>query len=316
MKYFLAFLLIFLIVCFLTPLLIRLGVKLNFVDMPTERKKHKGATPLTGGIGIFIGFFCGYLLFIKDFDKSFFYLILASSLVFSIGLVDDWYKSKRKEFSVLPRLIIQILSAILIYKGGIVFNGFTNPISHEYIVLPTILKFTLTITWILGVTTVINWSDGLDGLSGSLSAIATSTLFIVALAKNQELSAMMAVSLLAALLGFLKYNKYPAKIFIGDSGANFAGFILAIIALDGAFKQATLISLVIPILALGVPIFDNIYVIIKRLLNGHPIYMADATQLHHRLISKGLNSRQTLGFILLISVCLNLFSIIILLLKI
>lgn len=316
MKYFLAFLAIFFIVCLITPFLIKIGVKLSFVDIPTKRKNHKIAIPLTGGIGIFIGFFLGYLFFMKSFDKSFFYLILASSLVFFIGLVDDWYKSKHKEFSAFPRLIVHIFAAILIYKSGIVFSGFTNPFSHQYIVLPTFLKFLLSITWIVGVTTVINWSDGLDGLSGSLSAISASTLFIVALVKHQGDSAMMAILLLAALLGFLKYNRFPAKIFIGDSGANFAGFILAIIALDGAFKQATLISLVIPILALGVPIFDNIYVVIRRILTGRPIYVADATQLHHRLLSTGLNAKQTLTFILLISVCLNLFSIIILLLKI
>lgn len=173
----------------------------------------------------------------------------------------------------------------------------------------------MQISWIFGITTVINWSDGVDGLAGSLSAIAGSTLFVVALAKNQTDSAMMSILFVGALIGFLKYNKYPAKIYMGDSGANFSGFILAIIALDGAFKQATMISIIIPVLVLGVPIFDNIYVVIKRIIRGRPIYEADSSQIHHRLISSGLTPKQVVRLISLVSLCLSLISIIILILR-
>lgn len=309
MRYLLALLTVLMMVVLLTPYIIKAGYRFDFLDRPTERKNHKNAVPLVGGIGIFAGFFTGYLIFMRPLDRSFPFLLTASVLVFSIGLLDDYYKTKKKEFAVWPRLAIQIFSAALIYYSGIVFTGFTNPFTEKYILLPVPVQFILTITWILGVTTVINWSDGLDGLSGSLSLIGATTLFVVALAKGQADSAMMCILIMGALLGFLKYNKYPAKVFIGDSGANFAGFILSIIALDGAFKQATLISLVIPILALGVPIFDNLYVIIKRIINGTPIYKADATQLHHRLLSTGLSQVQTLGLILLVSLLLSLTSI-------
>jgi len=316
MSYFYAFIIAFFIVYFITPNLIKLAFKFDFLDKPTERKKQEKPMPLIGGVGLFIAFFVGYLIFIRPIGKEFFYISTSSLLVLVIGIVDDWHKSKGKEFAVLPRLIIQIISAIMIYSSGIVFNGFTNPFTNTYVTLPSGVSFLLSITWILGVTTVINWSDGVDGLAGSLAAIAGSTLFIVAIVKNQTNSAMMSILLVGALIGFLKYNRYPAKTYIGDSGANFSGFILAIIALEGAFKQATIISLAIPILALGVPIFDNLYVIMKRISNGKPIYEADATQIHHRLLSTGLNQKQVVMFISLISVCLSLCSIIILLLKV
>lgn len=170
--------------------------------------------------------------------------------------------------------------------------------------------------WIVGVTTVINWSDGMDGLAGSLSAIAGSTLFVVALAKGQSDSALISVLIVGAALGFLRYNRHPAQIFMGDSGANFLGFMLGIVALNGAFKQATLISISIPVLALGVPILDNLFIVIKRFFKGEPIYKADASQIHYRLLSSGLNQRQTVAFISLVSLCFSLLSIIILLLKV
>jgi UDP-GlcNAc:undecaprenyl-phosphate GlcNAc-1-phosphate transferase len=316
MIYFSAFLIVFIIVYSLIPRLRILAFKLDFVDKPTERKKHIEPVPLLGGLGIFIGFISGYLIFIRPINTKFVAIFISSFLVLSIGIVDDWYKTRSKEFPVSPRLIIQFFSAIIVYKAGIVFYGFTNPFTHTYVLLPVWIQFILSVTWLLGVTTVINWSDGMDGLAGSLATISASTLFLVALAKGQHNSSMMAILLIGAVLGFLKYNKHPAQIFMGDSGANFLGFILGIIALDGAFKQTTLISIFIPILALGVPIFDNIFVIIKRFSVGKPIYKADATQIHHRLLSTGLNQKQVVTAISLLSVCLSLVSIILLLLEV
>lgn len=316
MIYFSAFLVVFIVVYLLIPQLRILAFKIAFVDKPTERKKHIEPVPLLGGLGIFIGFISGYLIFIRPINTKFIAILISSFLVLSIGIIDDWYKTKSKEFPVSPRLVIQILSAIIVYKAGIVFYGFTNPFTHTYVLLPVWIQFVLSVTWLLGVTTVINWSDGMDGLAGSLATISASTLFLVALAKGQHNSAMMAMLLIGAALGFLKYNKHPAQIFMGDSGANFLGFILGIIALDGAFKQTTLISIFIPILALGVPIFDNIFVIIRRFSDGNPIYKADATQIHHRLLSTGLNQKQVVTAISLLSVCLSLVSIILLLLEV
>jgi UDP-N-acetylmuramyl pentapeptide phosphotransferase/UDP-N-acetylglucosamine-1-phosphate transferase len=173
----------------------------------------------------------------------------------------------------------------------------------------------LTVIWLFGVTTVINFTDGLDGLAGGITCISACTLFVVALAKGQDVSALMSITLVGICLGYLRYNKFPAKILMGDAGATFLGFMLGIISLDGAFKQATLISIFIPILTLGLPIFDNIFVVFNRLREGKPIYVGDASQAHYRLLAKGLSQKQAVYVLYLVSVCLNLSAIILLLLK-
>ncbi|MCU6711164.1 undecaprenyl/decaprenyl-phosphate alpha-N-acetylglucosaminyl 1-phosphate transferase [Paenibacillus sp. J5C_2022] len=317
--YILALALSFLIVYALIPPFSRLGFKLDFVDKPRkneERKLHREPIPLTASYAIFIGFFVAYLATAREFNWETGALFLGGILLLTIGTVDDWYKTKGKDFPALPKLIVQVSAAVLVYLSGNVFTGFVNPFSGEYVVFPELLQFVLTILWIFGVTTVINFSDGLDGLAGGLSAISGMTLFIVALAMGQSNSAIMAIILVGVTLAYLRFNKPPAKVFMGDAGATFLGFLLAVIALDGAFKQATILSLFIPILALGVPIFDNIFVVIKRFMQGKAIYQADASQVHYRLLRAGLNHKQALMVLCLVSTCFGLSSIILLLVQI
>ncbi|WP_198015945.1 MraY family glycosyltransferase [Paenibacillus sp. HW567] len=319
MFYVLAFLVSFSIVYLLIPPLGRLAFRLDFVDKPrqdVERKIHREPIPLTASYAIFIGFFITYLLFTHEFSLETLALFIGGVLLLTIGTIDDWYKTKGKDFPALPKFIVQIAAAILVFLSGNAFTGFINPFSGDYISLPVILQFVLTILWIFGVTTVINFSDGMDGLAGGLTAISAITLFVVALAKGQSTSAIMAITLVGVTIAYLRYNKAPAKIFMGDAGATFLGYILAVIALDGAFKQATVLSLFIPILALGLPIFDNLFVITKRFLQGKSIYQADATQVHYRLLKAGLNQKQVVAVLYLISICLSLSSIILLLIEI
>ncbi|BBH24504.1 undecaprenyl-phosphate alpha-N-acetylglucosaminyl 1-phosphate transferase [Paenibacillus baekrokdamisoli] len=316
--YAVAFVVSFLIVYLLIPPFGKLAFRLDFVDKPqkdTERKLHREPIPLTASYVIFIGFFITYLLMTRDFDIQTVAIFVGGVLLLVIGTVDDWYKTKGKDFPALPKFIVQISAAIVVYAAGIAFTGFYNPFSGEYVVLPAILQFVLTILWIFGVTTVINFSDGMDGLAGGLSAISAITLFVVALAMGQSTSAMMAIIVVGVTVAYLRYNKPPARIFMGDAGATFIGFILAVIALDGAFKQATVLSLFIPILALGVPIFDNLFVVVKRFLQGKSIYQADASQAHYRLLRAGLNHKQVVMVLYLISTCLCLSSIILLLVQ-
>lgn len=317
-QYIYSFLLSFLIVYFLIPPLGKLAFRLDFVDKPredVERKIHRNPIPLTASYAIFAGFFISYLLFTRDFSMQTGALFLGGILLLVIGTVDDWFKTKGKDFPALPKLIVQVSAAVLVFASGISFSGFVNPFSGDYVLLPVWLQFILTILWIFGVTTVINFSDGLDGLAGGLSAISAVTLFVVALTKGQTTSAMLSITLIGVTLAYLRYNKPPAKVFMGDAGATFLGFMLAVIALDGAFKQATVLSLFIPVLALGVPIFDNLFVVIKRFLQGKAIYQADASQVHYRLLRAGLNHKQAVMFLYLISTCLGLSSIILLLLQ-
>lgn len=279
-----------------------------------ERKIHREPIPLTAGLAICIGFLAAYLGFVREESWQECAAVVGGGLlVLSIGLVDDWFKTKGKELPALPKLLVQVAAAALVYHSGIVFYGFHNPFTGLDVMLPEWLQFVLTILWIFGVTTVINFTDGMDGLAGGISAISAVTLFVVALAKGQSDSAMMAIILVGAAIAYLRYNKPPAKIFMGDAGATFLGFMLAVIALDGAFKGATLLSVLIPILALGVPIFDNLFVVAKRLVAGKPIYLADATQAHYRLLKTGLNPKQVVLVLCLVNTCFGLTSIILML---
>ncbi|PYI57364.1 MraY family glycosyltransferase [Paenibacillus flagellatus] len=318
-QYVLSFIVAFVIVYALIPPLRKLAFRIGFVDKPredSERKIHREPIPLTAGIAIFIGFVVSFLLFVREDLAQTAAILAGSFLVLAIGTVDDWYKTHRKEFPALPKFVVQVAAAYIVYKSGIVFYGFSNPFTGQEVILPEWLQLVLTVTWIFGVTTVINFSDGMDGLAGGLSAISAGTLFIVAMAKGQSGSAMMAIIVVAIAIGYLRYNKAPAKVFMGDAGATFFGFILGVIALDGAFKQATVLSLFIPILALGVPIFDNLFVVFRRLRQGKPIYQADASQAHYRLLSTGMKPKQVVAFLWLVNVCFSMMSIILLLLNV
>lgn len=320
MNYILAMVIALVVSLITMPFLMKLSHKLEFTDKPNKRKQHKAPTPLCGGIALYIGFFASYFIFVRDDMKQQITIFIGASLIVFIGLIDDYYKTKGKEFPIFPRLIIQLLAAVLVFNSGILFKGFTNPFTSQFIELSKTIQFILTITWIFGVTTVINWSDGKDGLAGGLSLISAMTFFVAALiiAKTDTsvlTSALVAIILCGSIIGFLYYNKYPAKVFMGDSGANFLGFILSVTALDGAFKQATVMSLFIPILALAVPIFDNLFVIFKRFSEGKPVYKADRSQIHYRLQEKGLNTVQVVTYINAISLSLSIISIILLIIK-
>jgi UDP-GlcNAc:undecaprenyl-phosphate GlcNAc-1-phosphate transferase len=316
MNYILAMVVSLLIALITMPFLMKLANKLQFTDKPNKRKQHKTATPLCGGIALYIGFFISYFIFIGNDDiKQKIIIFVAATMIVLIGLIDDWYKTKGKEFPIFPRLVIQLLSAILVFNAGIVFKEFTNPITGHLIQLNTPIQFVLTITWIFGVTTVINWSDGKDGLAGGLSLISAITFFLAAIILEQGDSALVSIILVGAILGFLYYNRFPAKVFMGDSGANFLGFILSITALDGAFKQATVLSIFIPILALAVPIFDNLFVIFKRFSEGKPVYQADRSQIHFRLEERGFSTVQVVNYIMLISATFSVISIALLFFK-
>ncbi|MCM3749299.1 undecaprenyl/decaprenyl-phosphate alpha-N-acetylglucosaminyl 1-phosphate transferase [Paenibacillus pasadenensis] len=316
MSFLVAFILAFAIVVALIPPLRTAALRIGFVDKPrsdSARKIHREPIPLTAGIAIFIGFTVVYLLFVRDSWIQSLAILGGGLLILLIGIVDDWYKTNGKEFPALPKMAVQLSAAVLVYLSGIVFSGFENPFNGTYVTLPDWLSFLFTVLWIFGVTTVINFSDGMDGLAGGLSAISATTLLVVALVMGLQGPAMMAVITAGVCAGYLLFNRPPAKVFMGDAGATFLGFMLGVIALDGAFKQATLLSLFIPILSLGVPILDNVRVVISRIRNGVPIYKADASQAHYRLLAAGLKPVQVVSFLFLVNICFGLFSIVLLL---
>ena len=317
MTFVFAFLTPFIIVLSLTPLFSKLAFKLDFTDKPTERKKHSAPVPLLGGLVMFIGFGAGFIFF-AEFNSRMLFILSGCLLLTAIGMFDDYQKTRGREFPVLPRLLAHVAAAVLAFAADIRFTGFFNPFSDRYIVFPVWLQFITTVLWIMGLVNVINWMDGLDGLAGGLCTLSAFTLFVVALVKQQSDSALTALLLIGALLGFLRYNLPPPRMYMGDSGAYLLGYLLAVISLFGAFKQATVISVFVPVLAMGVPIFDSLFVVFHRMRARKPVYEADSSNtahIHFRLLGKGMKPAHAVGFICLISACLNLTSIIILLIS-
>ncbi|MCL2570905.1 MAG: undecaprenyl/decaprenyl-phosphate alpha-N-acetylglucosaminyl 1-phosphate transferase [Defluviitaleaceae bacterium] len=331
MRYAIAFLLAFVLVMVLMPIFTKLAEKLDFTDKPTERKKHTSPVPLVGGAVMFIAFAVGFIVFVAGLGPvviptlastmedtiGLWALIPGGTMILTVGLIDDFSKTRGKEFPVWPRMLVQIAAAVLAFAAGIRFTGFMNPFTDTYVYFHIGVQFALTVLWFVGLVTVFNFMDGLDGLSGLLAMLSGCTLFVVALVMNQSASAFMAVLFIGATTGFLRHNLPPAKVYMGDSGAYLLGYLLAAISLHGAFKQATVISVFIPILAMGVPIFESIRVFIRRLLAKQSVTVADSssntTYFHHRLVNAGVKPPYALALIVLVSVCLNLTAIILML---
>jgi len=204
-----------------------------------------------------------------------------------MGIADDIV-------GISPRvkLLGQILVAGLLVMFGVKISFLTNPFGGEMFSL-SIIGIPLTIFWIVGVTNALNLVDGLDGLAGGLAAIASLTLAVIGWSNDQMLIVVPAVILSASIFGFLKYNFYPAKIFMGDSGSLFLGYMLAGLSVIGLTKGAAVVSVFVPILILGIPIFDTLYAIVRRFINNQPIFEADRGHIHHRLLAIGLSHRQT-----------------------
>ena len=275
----------FVVAYFSTPLAIKAAYKLGAIDKPDQRKVHNQTMPRLGGLAIFLAFMIVTL--ISSWGNAAFYGILAGGLiVFLVGMLDDMY-----QLSPWVKLLGQCLAAAVAMYFGLIVHFVTNPfdglLALGYLSLP------LTFLWIVGVTNAINLIDGLDGLAGGVSAIAAATMGIVSLLHGQTAVAITAFILVAAIAGFLPYNFHPARTFMGDGGSNFLGFVLACLAIMGTAKSAALISLFVPIVILGIPIFDTFFAIIRRIYKRAPIFMPDKDHLHHRLMALGMSHRRS-----------------------
>jgi len=256
----------------------------NGFDHPSKRRVNTRPIPNTGGIAIFSAFMISYFLF-NDHSLSTYGIMFGATFIFILGLIDDIF-----EISPLVKLLGQIGAASILIYYGIQINFITNPLGG--MIYLGYFSFPITILWVVGITNTVNLIDGLDGLAAGISIIATITLFAVAMQEYRLIPAVLAIALAGSLSGFLKYNFHPAEIFMGDSGSMFTGFILAAISATGALKSAAAVTIVVPILALGVPIFDTIFAIVRRLYHNKPIGEADRGHIHHRLMALGWSHRQ------------------------
>ncbi len=285
------------------PLVKKIAYHINALDIPNERKVHKNKMPLLGGLIIYIGFLFGYILYMPK-DEKMIYVIIASMVIILTGIIDDI-----KPLSAKHKLIGQIISALIIVSFT---NLLISDISFfDYYINFGILKYPITIIFIVSLINCINLIDGLDGLAGGISAIFFLTIGILAcfFPNITSLEIILSFIMFGACLGFLVFNFHPAKIFMGDTGSMFLGFMISIICLMG-FKTVTLTSFLIPIVILTIPILDTLFAIIRRIINKKPIYEADKKHLHHQLLNKKFSQRVTVLIIYLASILFSLATII------
>ncbi|NPV29914.1 MAG: undecaprenyl/decaprenyl-phosphate alpha-N-acetylglucosaminyl 1-phosphate transferase [Firmicutes bacterium] len=269
----------------LTPFVKKLALLAGAVDRPGVRKLHTVPVPSWGGLGIWLGFTAAVLLAVP-LTREIWGLLAGGLLVLLVGLVDD-----RRGLSPWAKLAGQVAAAGILVAFGITVDFVTNPLGG--MIYLGIFSIPVTIAWVVGITNALNLVDGLDGLAAGVAAISAVTVAVVAFGQGAPIVAWCALYLAAAALGFLPHNFHPARIFMGDGGSMFLGFMLAALAVLGLTKSATAFSLILPILILGIPIFDMLFAIVRRILRGQHIFAPDRDHLHHRLLDLGLSQRQT-----------------------
>lgn len=287
----------------LVPGVGKLAIRIGAVDKPNARKVHTHIMPRMGGLAIYTSFFI--VLFLShSVTKELLGLFLGGTVLVIVGIIDDM-----KDIPAKVKLCGQILAACIVVAFGVRVDFMTN-IFHGDIFFLSIFSIPVTIIWIVAIINAVNLIDGLDGLAAGISIIAAATMAISGYASGQLLMASMAMILIGATLGFLRYNFHPAKIFMGDTGSMFLGYNLAVFAVLGVTKSFTALSLVTPILVLAIPILDTLFAIIRRKMNHKPIFKPDKHHLHHCLLNYGFSHRDTVLIIYAVSAVLALCGLI------
>ena len=296
-----------------TPFVRKLAVKWGAVDRPDSRKVHKKMMPRLGGLAIYLSFVIVVLL-TQELTPLIEGLLYGGSLIVLLGIADDI-------IGISPRLKLggQVVAALTVVAFGLEVRSLTNPFAASDMVALGILAVPLTVLWLIAVTNAVNLIDGLDGLAGGITTIALLTIAATVWIEisrtgsaipGQQEAIVLALILAAAVLGFLPFNFNPARIFLGDTGSMFLGFNLAVLSVMGLAKGPTFISVIIPVVILGIPILDTVFAIIRRFLGNRPIMQPDKEHLHHRLMEMGFSHRQTVLCIYAISLVLGLSAII------
>ena len=290
------------IVAFITPLIKKIAVHINALDIPNARKVHNKPIPRLGGLGIFIGFLAGYMIFAKNTIQMN-SILIGSFIIVLTGIIDDI-----KPITAKAKLFGQILaSCVIVFYGNIVLNDVSIlGLNLEF----GLFAYPITIIFIVACTNIINLIDGLDGLSSGISSIFYLSTVVLCFFQNRfwELELILALIMLGSCLGFLVHNFHPAKIFAGDSGALFMGFTIAVISLLG-FKTTAITSVFIPLAILAVPILDTLFAIIRRTLKHQKISDPDKQHLHHQLLKMNFSHRNTVLIIYAINILFAIASI-------
>ncbi len=289
----------------------RVAVQRGWVVIPASHHIHNTPIPRLGGVAIFLSFIvtaatltlASYLL---NLDiglppRTLLYLLLPATLVFLLGLYDDF-----RSANPYVKFSVQIMAGLLLFLGG--FKIIQVPLlfgeyHFQWLALP------FTILWVLWITNAFNLIDGLDGLAAGSALFSTLTVFIVSLVSNDMTVALLTLGLAGAILGFLRFNFNPATIFLGDSGSLFVGFMLSALALAGRQKAPTVVAVAIPIVSFGLPVLETTLSVFRRWMNGQPLFGADREHIHHKLLDRGLSQRQVVVILYGVSALFGLLSL-------
>ena len=302
-----AFIVAFIITFSTTPFVKNLAFKIGAVDIPKDnRRMHKKPTARLGGLAIFLGFVLSTLFF-AQLTPQIIGMLIGSVIIVTLGVFDDIYALSAK-----LKLLIQIIAALCPVIAGIQIDFIKVPAifsEYGYIGLGW-LAIPITVIWITGITNAVNLLDGLDGLACGVSSISALTLLVIAIIVGEGDVAFITSALAGACFGFLPYNFNPAKLFMGDTGALFLGFILSTVSVQGLFKGYAIISIAVPLLILGLPIFDTLSAILRRVKDHRSIMSPDRGHLHHRLIDAGFSQKQAVLIIYMLCIVLCIAAVI------
>ena len=305
------YVLVFVIALLVTVILIRPVIKLakrfNIIDYPDGRRIHDKPVPRSGGIALFAGIAVSLtalalFIYISNsvggnsttkvdlglFDNINYFGVAASALMmFVLGLIDDI-----KDIRVHFKLLGQIAAAAVACLSGVLLSHFTNPFDGSIVELG-FFAYPLTIFYLVAFANIINLIDGLDGLAAGITAISAATIFIISVGKGGIDAAVVTIAVAGACIAFLRYNSYPAKVFMGDSGALLLGFLLGLVSLFGVIRTPAIITLLVPVVIAGIPVIDTLSAIVRRLRAGKSVAAADTAHIHHRIIAIGYDQKTT-----------------------
>ena len=284
-----------------TPLVKRLAQRVGAMDVPTDgRRMHHRPIPRMGGLAIFTAFLVSTLLFaFPEIDREVRGILLGAVIIVILGVLDDIFT-----LHAGLKFVVQIVAAVVTVLHGCRIEHFMG------LQLATWLSYPVSVIWIVAITNAVNFIDGLDGLAAGVCAISAGAMLVVALLVADFMSAVMLAAIVGACVGFIPYNFNPAKIFMGDTGSTFLGFMLASISVFGLFKFYAVISFAVPFLVLGLPIFDLCFAVIRRLAHGQSPMHADRGHVHHRLIDMGFSQKQAVAIAYLLSAILGLSAVV------
>ena len=288
-----AFVIAFIFTFATTPLVRRFAYKIGAVDVPRDKRRvHKRPTPRIGGLAIIFGFLVAIISFNDSWSRELVSILIGVGILGVLGIIDDC-----KELDAKLKFVVQIIAAlVVVIFGDIRISVMSNPnvfSENPYIIFPQWLSITVTVLWIVFMTNAVNFIDGLDGLAAGVSAIMSMSLVFIAITYHEYEIALLGIALMGACFGFLPFNFNPAKIFMGDTGSMFLGYMLSVLSVQGMFKSYAVISFAVPIIMLGLPLFDALFAMLRRLLTGKNPMSADRGHLHHRLYDMGFSQKQT-----------------------